>query len=124
MAELDIDFAQPNRPLSINEANQLHWAVKKRRLDPWRTATFAAWTAAGRPVVDGPVTVTVTFSFARHGRRDAHNYVGTNVKTIVDTLVSAGMVPDDTPDWVTVVDPVLRVDPADRARIVVERRHA
>jgi hypothetical protein len=47
--------------------------------------------------------------FRGNCRRDAHNYTGTNVKAIVDGLVRAGIVPDDNPDWVTVLDPEFRV---------------
>lgn len=42
--------------------------------------------------------------FRTAGRRDAHNYTGTVVKAVVDGLVRAGIVPDDTPEWVTVLD--------------------
>lgn len=119
---MQIDFNQPNRPLSINEANRMHWAQKRRRLAPWKIATTAAYQAARTPKFDHPVVITITLTFERKARRDAHNYTGTVAKTIVDALVTAGMILDDTSDWVTINDPVLRIGPDNRCHIQVERR--
>lgn len=119
-----LTFAQPSRPLSINESNRLHWAARKRRLDDWGWAVLAAWGALRpRPEVGFPVTVRVTLTFPRAGRRDGHNYTGTNVKKIVDTLVSGcRVVPDDDAQWVTVLDPVIRVAADNECVVEIERR--
>lgn len=119
---MQIDINQPNRPLSINEANRMHWAAKRRRLEPWRVSALAAYTAAQRPKFDTPVEITVTLTFAKRGRRDSHNYTGTVIKAIVDTLVQAGMIPDDNAEWLTVNDPVIRIDADNRCHIQVKRR--
>jgi hypothetical protein len=101
----------------------MHWASRKRRLDPWRLCVRAAYNSA-KPsellkVKDRPISIEVTLCFPRAGRRDAHNYTGTVVKTIVDELVRCGLVPDDTPEWVTVKDPRILVDKSEEVRIVV-----
>lgn len=101
----------------------MHWASRKRRLDPWRLCVRASYNSA-KPselvvVKNQPVTIEVSLSFPRAGRRDAHNYTGTVVKTIVDELVRCGLVPDDTPEWVTVKDPRILVDKSEEVRIVV-----
>ena len=110
---MELSFKQPNTPLSINESNRLHWAARRRRLEPWGIACWAAWQALPKKEqqpLNARITVTVTLTFAKRGRRDPHNYTGTVVKKLVDTLAGhIGLVPDDTAEWVVVQDPVLRV---------------
>lgn len=107
MIVLDLGPA-PTPPLSINTERRLHWAARRRELDPWKTTTF--WTARQanlrRAVAGCPAAVTVALPVRGHHRRDPANYYPT-VKAIVDGLVLAGVWPDDTPDWVTVNEPVL-----------------
>ena len=107
----ELRFPRPDRPLSINE--RVHWAERARRLRPWREAVWAAWAQARdrrAAIVGRPCLVEVELPFARgSGRRDPHNFTGTVVKAIVDELVRQGCWPDDTPDWVTVLDPVCTV---------------
>jgi hypothetical protein len=62
-------------------------------------------------------------TFPRNARRDPHNYVGTVVKKLVDTLVGLGVVPDDTADWVTVIEPELRVAPDNLATVSIAQRN-
>lgn len=108
MEMVTLTFGVPSVPLSANEATGMHWAAKARRLTPWREAAFRA---ANREGVSGLPSsfVRVTIPFHVKRRRDPHNYTGTVVKAIVDGLVSACVWPDDTPEWVTVVDPILSV---------------
>ncbi len=120
---LILTFAQPSRPMSINEANRLHWAARRRRLEDWGLAAAAAFRhSADRWAVPVPVTVQVGLTFPRAGRRDPHNYTGTNVKVIVDALVREGLVADDVPDWLTVIDPVIRIAPDNTCTIIIERK--
>ncbi len=109
-APLILRFPAPTTPLSINQANRMHWGGKKRQLDPWREATWAAWYETSmderRRVQGKPCWVTVHLPFKTKGRKDAHNYTGTNVKAIIDTLVKSGVWEDDVAAWVSVVDPV------------------
>lgn len=112
-SEVVLRFPAPNNPLSINKANRMHWAQKKRELDPWREETAWAWKSTKiterRVVMGKPCNVQVFLPFRTAQRRDPHNYVGTVVKAIVDALVKAGAWPDDTPEWVTVVEPVCKI---------------
>lgn len=59
----------------------------------------------------GPATVWVHLPFTTARRRDPHNFVPC-VKAIVDGLVDAGVWPDDTPEWVRVMEPELVVGPS------------
>ena len=114
---LHITFIQPTDPLSINEAHRLHWAARRRRTNPWRDlAVYMARQALrgyqsqhGRRWEEVPVTITMTLAFRRAARRDPHNYVGTNVKAFVDGLVTGGLIPDDSPEWATILEPVLDI---------------
>lgn len=107
MIVLDLGPA-PTPPLSLNRERTMHWAKRARQLDPWKVATFwLAKEAKLSAAVDGkPATVTCVLPVAGHYRRDPANYYPT-VKAIVDGLVLAGVWPDDTPDYVTVNEPVL-----------------
>lgn len=123
MRRLELVFPAPNRPLSINEANRMHWAAKKRRLDPWRDATHVAWIMAKSEhhlVKNRPCTVEIHLPFTDDRRRDPHNYSSTVQKSIIDALVRKttkigsqtvelweGCWEDDNPQWVKTLEPVL-----------------
>lgn len=110
MTNVDLTFTAPNVPLSVNRSGS--WQKRRRLLEPWKDLAWAlaqnhrrqaARSPQGRPT--GPITVQVVLPFRGAARRDAHNYTGTVVKAVVDGIVRAGLVPDDTPEWVTVLDP-------------------
>jgi crossover junction endodeoxyribonuclease RusA len=99
----------PERPLSTNESNRMHWAQRDRKLEPWRKA---AWTLAQQQKIPEQVggrksKVTMVIPFRTKSRRDPSNYVGTVVKATVDGLVQAGVWPDDNPLYVEVMEPLL-----------------
>jgi Holliday junction resolvase RusA-like endonuclease len=119
-----LTFPQPNRPLSINEGNKLHWAARRRRLEPWRDETLLA--LRGIQTEEGieypaRISVQVTLTFPRAARRDPHNYTGTVVKTICDAIVASSLVPDDTAEWVVVLDPIIRIASDDTCTVTIER---
>lgn len=116
MTNVDLTFTAPTTPLSINRANGMHHGARRRLLKPWHDAAWAtgrnhrsqaARTPVGRLVE--PITVQVVLPFRTANRRDPHNYTGTVVKAVVDGLKDAGLVPDDTAEWVTVLDPEILV---------------
>ena len=91
-----------------------HWS-KAARLKKEETArAVAAAKGAHLSPVDGPVDIGIIFHeqvrFFRNGKRrklhDVDNwFYGT--KPILDGLVEAGILPDDGPDWVRRVLPVV-----------------
>jgi Holliday junction resolvase RusA-like endonuclease len=105
-------FPRPDRPMSENEARRSnHWEIS-RRLDPWKAAVGVAWSQARghrEHIVDVPCFVQMELPFSRAGRRDPSNYVGTVVKASIDMLVHLHVWPDDTPEWVTVLEPLVLV---------------
>lgn len=105
-----ISFHPPCPPWSVNERR--HWAAEGRDRKLWKTlARLRAEDYLLRRTLPGlrPSNVSVTIPFPGPGRRDPHNYTGTVVKAIIDGLVAAGCWPDDTAEYVTVIDPTLTV---------------
>lgn len=113
--ELVLTFSAPTPPLSINKAHSLHWAARRKQTDPWRDTAIivtrqarmqkARWWAA----FPQPVTIQMDLPFRTGVRKDPHNYVGTVVKATVDGLVTGGLIPDDTPEWATILEPTISV---------------
>lgn len=113
---LVMEYAQPATPLSTNQERKVHWAVAKRDLTPWRDVTLmmTRWALAKLARTSGawrpqPVTIQVELAFRTAQRRDPHNYVGTVVKATVDGLVRGGLIPDDTPEWATILEPTILI---------------
>ena len=121
---LVLTFQAPNRPLSINESSRMHWAERRRRLRPWHDAALAAYKHADQSdkdtLVGRRVRVHLTIPFERAGRRDPHNYSSTVLKTVVDAFITAGMAPDDTPEFVETLEPKLRKDPHGTVLVYIE----
>jgi crossover junction endodeoxyribonuclease RusA len=125
---LVLEFPAPGVPPSENAVRGQHWAQVREALKPWRDV---AWVACRNEVVRGHVPwlghraikVQVVLTFAGKNRRDPHNYVGTVVKAIVDGLVRAGLVPDDTPEWVEVLEPILVVTKDPTVRVNITERN-
>ena len=128
---MEVRLPAPGEPLSENRAtgNGRGAAMRRYRLlDPWK----ALGLVAGRLLIPTwrehhpeptPVTVLATLAFRANRRRDPHNYVGTNVKALVDGLVRAGLIPDDNPEWATILEPHLVViSPPNRLECLVEIR--
>jgi len=107
-----VTFGQPAPLMNMN--HRQHWSVRHRRTRAWRDATcWAALeqlgstpSARARPAC----FVAVVLPVPDLQRRDPSNLALTQ-KAIVDGLVKAGVWPDDTPEWVTTVEPVLRLVP-------------
>lgn len=100
-----IRFESPAEVMTLNK--RYHWAVKMQLTAAWRhAAEIHARNAKLKDV--GPSIVKVTFNVTTNRRRDGHNYIAT-VKPIIDGMVAAGVWPDDTGEWVAVVDPEFNV---------------
>jgi hypothetical protein len=77
----------------INANHRSHWAAKAARTRTWR------WTACikarGLKPVEGKAHIVITISFTDRRRRDVGNLQPT-AKAIVDGIVDAGVLPDDS----------------------------
>lgn len=104
---ISVDFPCPGEPLSINAVGS-GWQKRYRHGQPWKDMATVLFRANPLPWRrPQAILVDVTLPFRKASRRDPHNYVGTTVKAIVDGLVVAGVIPDDTSEWATIVDPTL-----------------
>jgi crossover junction endodeoxyribonuclease RusA len=107
-----VTFAQPSPLMNMN--HRQHWSKRNRLTRAWRDA--ACWAAleqlGSTPTARARCAcfVAVVLPVRDLRRRDPSNLAPTQ-KAIVDGLVGAGVWPDDTPEWVTTVEPVLRVTP-------------
>ena len=117
-------FTPPGPPMSENTARGVHWAKVREGLKPWHDA---AWAVTRNHMVRGrvpwlghrAVVMHVSIPFRTVRGRDPHNYVGTVVKAVVDGVKDAGLVPDDTPEWVETLEPTLTVAPKNQRGVVV-----
>lgn len=85
----------------INANHRTHWAEKARRTKAWRAAAYyaAAQVPRRQRTFTKPVRITCTAHKTRGGRFDVANLYGT-FKAAIDGLVDAGVVPDDSNEWV------------------------
>ncbi|MBP2331251.1 crossover junction endodeoxyribonuclease RusA [Kibdelosporangium banguiense] len=108
--ELDIPLCRNKPPLTANQ--RLHWREKARRTRMVREITRIRARQAGiQPCAR--ITVQLHYRPGDNRRRDAPNLHAT-AKPAVDGLVDAGLVPDDTGEYVTEVMPVIHPGPGNR----------
>ena len=101
------------RPL-LNANQRMHW---RQRAEITRHVRNAARLAFGTFPIVTKVRVVMIWIVTTGHRRDADNTVPT-LKAICDGLVDAGIVPDDTPEYMEKVMP--RIERGTRARVRVE----
>ena len=90
-------------PLSLN--SRQHWRSKARDVAEVRAAAYARARAAHIPALPR-IAVELHYAPRDRRRRDALNLVAT-LKPIEDGIVDAGIVPDDTAEFVQPTMPVL-----------------
>ena len=110
---LRISFPMPAETLTMNQ--RYHWTRQRRIARQWRLATGLAAVSSGQQLLLPPSWVLLSLPFTVNRRRDPHNYAPV-LKHCVDGLVDAGLWPDDTPEWLTTIEPELRIE---RAGLVV-----
>lgn len=98
MATLTLTIPAPCDWLNSNQ--RLHRMVAARRVASWRSSAFDAAMKRTDRAFEAPVHIVCTVHKTRAGRWDAGNLYPT-AKAIVDGLVDAGVIPDDSNEWVT-----------------------
>jgi crossover junction endodeoxyribonuclease RusA len=88
----------PAKPWSVNEQVKWSWPQRRRAVAEWRDTFHVLALQARIPRLGGAWVVART-SVAGHRRYDVGNEFYA-VKAAVDGIVSAGVLPDDTPRWV------------------------
>lgn len=84
-------------PLNANQ--RLHWAARARTVKEIRQAAALALKAAGVPPC-ARVKVRLVWAVSDPNRRRDPSNVMPTQKAVVDGMVDAGVVPDDTPEFV------------------------
>ena len=100
---LKLPYQRP--PLHANQ--RLHWAAKARMTKRARELSALLARSEGIPACR-QVRVRLLWCVSDRRRRDPSNVVPTQ-KPLVDGLVDAGVVPDDTPKWVREDMPVIQL---------------
>lgn len=108
--EMPLSFTRP--PLNMND--RMHWAKKAKIVKSLRHEAFVRAKAMKLPTNCGHIEVQLNFRPRDHRRRDAINLV-LNQKSLVDGLVDAWIVHDDTPDYVTDLMP--KIHPPERGQL-------
>lgn len=107
--ETRIRFPQPGVLLNLN--HRVHWRRRAAVTKLWRTSAY--WAATTLSPIPGVRLhdhryVQMIIPVPDRRRRDPSNLFPL-VKASVDGLVDAGLWPDDTPEFVTTIEPYLFV---------------
>lgn len=97
---MDLTFEIP-RATVLNSNDRSHWGAKAAKTKKLR-AMAKAVALNHSTIVDPPVIITITVQYARAGRHDAHNLQPT-AKALIDGLVDAGLICDDSDEYVHAV---------------------
>ena len=97
----------------VSSNDRRHWAAKARLVREWRRAGALYAKSARLPHLDAPVSITAWVHRTDRRRADAANRYPT-VKAVVDGLVDAGVLDDDSDRYVTAV--VMKAGPVVLAR--------
>jgi crossover junction endodeoxyribonuclease RusA len=97
-----LEFTIPAPCDWLNSNQRLHRMVSAAPFGPGvRRRTRRLPSAHAWAPFEVPVHIVCTIHKTRAGRWDAGNLYGVTAKAIVDGLVDAGVIPDDSNEWVT-----------------------
>lgn len=127
--EVRLPWTKP--PVSANDRD--HWRVKARKVADIRLASMLLVIGELAREADGPswgdlrtpppdrIAVGLTYVPRDKRRRDPDNLVVPLFKALVDGIVDAGVVPDDTPEYVIRHMPVILPPDGDPRLVLVIR---
>lgn len=109
-------------PPSINTYQHKHWGAKKHIKEYWMGMIFDLLNEHGNkcPKHLDHVHVSATITFTTNHRRDAFNYASTLYKFLDDALVYAKVIPDDTAEYITHDEVVLKVGKEKRTEVEIK----
>lgn len=101
-----LSFSLPGHPANDNVRRKWHWSKRNKEDDQWKQdAQRVCLDAINRARVHTPwerVTVTYQFIKPTKARMDTDN-AGGATKPILDGIVNAGLIPDDSGEYVSAV---------------------
>lgn len=89
------------RPWSINEERKLHYMERARRVKEWRETFY--WLAKEAKIPPCTAITIEAFPIQQRGKLGdvLNNYPA--AKAAIDGIVDAGVVPDDSPEYVRAI---------------------
>ena len=94
----------PRVPISLNQQERMHWSKWSREKNEWMHDIFFLVKESRNAIPKhlGHITITkIIIYFDKIRTRDESNYEPMIVKPLADALVHAGIIADDTPDYIT-----------------------
>lgn len=89
---------------SMNRTLRMHWAERHYVVQSLQSEAWAAANTKGKRAPRYKVPVTVEFRpFVDRGPLPDTDALGFVAKSVLDGLVNAGVLPDDSPEWVSAV---------------------
>lgn len=105
-----LEFVCNDKPWSTNDDRKLNQYERHEKIQHWKLLAQLKWKSVpGVPQNIGRSLVRVRIPVIDNRRRDPANYCGTVGKAIIDGLVAAKVWPDDTPEYVMHLEPILEV---------------
>ena len=119
----NLTFWLTGHPPHDNTTRRWHWAKRSREMKMWRDAANWATRAAYRDsTLTGafrPCRIHVVFKYKVRRTRDVANLVA-SLKPVIDGIVDARMLRDDSPEWLPEPPTVVEmVDPQGFDGIIV-----
>lgn len=111
-------FEVPAVPPSGNVWSRSHWAVQRQIKCDWQLLVLSAVRNLGIGQVNS-ASVTITIYFKENRRRDPDNFTATAYKLVLDALVRAGVLPDDSVDHVNIHQVRFAVDRNNPRTVVI-----
>jgi crossover junction endodeoxyribonuclease RusA len=124
VSDIIYTFTVPGVPPSLNVWARSTTYPQARAKKGWEQAVWALVNERGnrcpRPLAHAELLACITFRQRR--RRDAENFGACLWKFTCDGLVKAGIIPDDTPQYVTTYTPELVVGDVEQTQIMIRGR--
>lgn len=95
-----LELVHHAKVVSLNAERSAHWTKRHELTQSWREAFYFLALQARHDPFEKPVVITAQPYQAKNTLADAGNALP-SVKAGVDGIVDAGLLPDDSPDWVS-----------------------
>ena len=102
---------------TVNNAKR-HWSLYAKEKKAWTDRVWAEAKAGKLQAQTPPVRLRFTWHMVNM-KRDPDNLRGVATKYVLDGLVKAGIIPDDSPKYICAFEDVIVLD-RDNPRIVID----
>jgi len=102
---------------SENKILSMHFMARKKEHDRFQKNAGVFLKAQHIQPFTVPVSVSIDLCFIKRRRRDNDNYTG---KWLIDSIVKAGILPDDSTKWIPAAPDILILDGEPEDKIVMQ----